>query len=305
MYAEPPLRLDLRHYETVVAIVDAETMTAAAERLALTQSALSHRLADAERRLGAALFTRGTDRRLTPTGNGLAVYQAAHRAITDLRRVEETILSTPSQIEATVRIGVGGYEAYQWFPGFLDRIRRERPEIDLDLVVVGDSIATVLGSRDVDVVLAPGTPEGDLHLIPLFDDELVVVCAANHPLAQRGVLEADDLVEETVLTYNALPSPGFEYERFVRPSGVSPRIVRVVRQTSAIIELVAAGVGVSILSRWATAPAVDAGRVAVARCGADGLPITWHAATRRSDVLGAEIADRLCAFLTPGDPPRT
>ena len=52
MSMQPPLRLDLRHYETVVAIVDSDTMTAAAERLALTQSALSHRLADAERRLG-------------------------------------------------------------------------------------------------------------------------------------------------------------------------------------------------------------------------------------------------------------
>ena len=109
------------------------------------------------------------------------------------------------------------------------------------MVVVGDSIASVLGARTVDVVLAPGTPEGDLSLLPLFDDELVVVCAPTHPLAAAGLVDATDLAEETVLTYNALPSPGFEYERFVRPAGVNPRIVRVVRQTSAIVELVSAG----------------------------------------------------------------
>ncbi|MEM9521512.1 MAG: LysR family transcriptional regulator [Actinomycetota bacterium] len=299
---QPPLRLDLRHYETVVAIVDSDTMTAAADRLALTQSALSHRLADAERRLGVALFSRGPDRRLTPTGHGLATYQAATRALDDLRRLEDSIVATPSVIEATIRIGVGGYEAYHWYPGFLDRIRRDRPEVELDLVVVGDSIASVLGDRTVDVVLAPGSPEGDLSLLPLFDDELVVVCAPGHRLAAAGVVDAADLAEETVLTYNALPSPGFEYERFVRPAGVTPRIVRVVRQTSAIIELVSAGVGVSILSRWATRPAVAGDRLATGRCGADGLPITWHAAVRRNDPLSWEIAERLRAHLGDAEP---
>ncbi|MEM9522104.1 MAG: LysR family transcriptional regulator [Actinomycetota bacterium] len=298
------LRLDLRHYETVVAIVDNESMTAAADHLAVTQSALSHRLADAERRLGVALFARGADRRLTPTGNGVATYQAASRALDELRRLEDSIVATPSVIEATVRIGVGGYEAYHWFPGFLDRMRAERPEIELDLVVVGDSIASVLGSRHVDVVLAPGTPEGDLHLTPLFEDELVVVCGPDHALARGQAVDADALAEETLLTYNALPSPGFEYERFVRPSGVTPRIVRVVRQTSAIVELVAAGVGVSILSRWATHPAVTAGRLATARCGVDGLPITWHSAVRRNDGLAAEVADRLRVYLRDVEPTR-
>jgi len=296
-----PLRLDLRHYETIVAIVDHSTMTAAAQQLSISQSAMSYRLAEAEKRLGALLFSRSPDRRLTPTGHGLAVYQAASRAISELQRIENSVVVASSAVEATIRIGVGGYEAYHWFPAFLDRLRRERPEIELDLVVTGDSIESALGARTVDLVIAPGAPEGDLALVPVVDDELVVVCALGHPLAAATSLDAGDLADETVLTYNAHPSPGFEYERFVRPSEVTPRIVRVVRQTSAIIELVAAGVGVSILSRWAISPSVDAGRVATVRCGPEGLAIAWHAAHRPSDALAAEVAERLRVHLAdPG-----
>lgn len=294
-----PLRLDLRHYETVSAIVEAGTMTRAAQSLSVTQSALSHRLAEAERRLGVTLFSRGVDRRLTPTGHGLALHQAASRAITELRRVEESLVSAPAAVEVILRIGVGGYEAYHWFPDFLDVLRIERPDVDLDLVVVGDTVGASLAARNSDLVLAPGHPEGDIDLLPLFDDELVFVCAPGHPLADETVVSAGDLVDETLLTYNAFPTPGFEYDRFVRPTGHSPRIVRVVRQTSAIIELVAAGTGVSILSRWATAPFVASGRLAVARCGPDGLPIPWHVAVRRNDVAAAAIAARLRTHLAP------
>ena len=291
-----PLRLELRHYETVVALVESETMTSAARQLAVTQSALSHRLAEAERRLGATLFSRGSDRRLTPTGHGLAVHQAASRVIDELRRLEEALVSAPSSVEVTLRVAVGGYETYHWFPGFLDELRRDRPEVELDLVVIADAPGAALAARAVDLVLAPGVPSGDIGLVHLFDDELVLVCAPVHSLADHESIEAGDLVDETLLTYNALPSPGFEYDRFVRPSGATPRIVRVVRQTSAIVELVAAGVGVSILSRWATGPAVEAGRLATARCG-DGLEIPWHAAVRRNDVVASEVAERLSQYL--------
>ena len=55
-----------------------------------------------------------------------------------------------------------------------------------------------------------------------------------------------------------------------------------IEQTSAITELVAAGAGVSILSRWALAPAIDTGRIVPVRCG-HGLPIEWNAVVRQDD----------------------
>lgn len=294
-----PLLLDLRHYETVVAIVDFSTMTEAARHLSTTQSALSHRLAEAERRLATRLFDRAGNRRLIPTRDGLALHQSATRALADLRRTETALRSAATTAVTTLRISVGSYDCYHWFPSFLAQIRRSHPDLDLELVVVGDAPGAALASRDADIVIAPGRPEGDIELQPLFEDELVLITSPSHRLAAVGCVDAAELADETYLTYNAQPTPGFEYDRFIRPAEAYPLVVRVVRQTSAIIELVAAGAGVSVLSKWALQPALKGQRVASASCGAAGLPLTWHAATRRNDEQAEravrELADHLRA----------
>jgi LysR family transcriptional regulator for metE and metH len=291
-----PLRLDIRHYETIVAIIDHGSMTAAARQLAISQSAMSHRLGEAERRLGVALFARGADRRLSATRQGIAAYQAANRALAELSRLEDDLVGANPSVQTTIRIGVGSYEAFHWYPGFLLQLRASRPDLDLDLLAVGDHPGPTLADRTVDLILVPGEPSGEHELHTAFEDELVLVCAPGHPLAERESIVVVDLLDQTYLTYNALPSPGFEYDRFIRPAGDPPRIVRTVKQTSAIIELVAAGVGVSILSRWATAPIADAGRISTVSCG-DGLPISWHVAHRPADGVAAEVAQLLISYL--------
>lgn len=292
------LQLDLRHYETIVAIVELGTMTAAARELHTTQSALSHRLAEAEHRLGQKLFDRGRQRRLTPTRAGLVIHQSAQRALADLERSEQVLLADRQGVTSVVRIAVGSYDCYHWYPEFLDASTCRDPDIELDLVVVGDSPGDALAAGAVDLVLAPGEPQGAVALTQLLADELVLVTSPDHPLAVRAHVDPDDLVELTYLTYNPVPTPGFEYDRFIRVGDDYPRIVRVVPQTSAIMELVAAGAGVSILSRWALSPAIEAGRVAAVACGSEGLSLDWSVVTRRPaspDSPTGRVAEHLVA----------
>lgn len=281
------LKLDLHHYETVLAIVEHGTMTAAADELDASQSALSHRLAEAERRLGTRLFERGARRRLMPTRAGLVIHQVASRVLADLERSEALVLADDESITAIVRIAVASYDCYHWYPDLLRETRARHPEIDLDLVVVGDDPGAALSARTVDLVITPGEPSGAVTSRFLFDDELVVVVGPNHPLADRRWIGADELSDEVYLTYNSAPAPGFEYDRFIRPSGTYPRLVTVVEQTSAITELVAAGAGLSILSRWALSPALDSGRIMAVSCGPDGLSLPWNAALRMEEPVGS------------------
>ena len=273
-----PLQLDLRHYETIVAIVEQGTMTAAARDLHSTQSTLSHRLAEAERRLGVRLFDRGRNRRLTPTRAGLATHQAASRALDELGRNERVLLSDRSEITSIVRIGVGSYDCFHWYPEFLSASRVRHPHIEIDLVIVGDTPADAIAAGSVDLVIAPGTPSGLVELEAAHDDQLVLIVSPDHTLAAKQSIEPADLVDQPCLTYNSAPTPGFEYDRFIRTGVDYPRTVTVIPQTSAITELVAAGAGVSILSRWALEPAIDTGRVVAIRCGPDGLPLQWNVA---------------------------
>lgn len=279
------LQLDLRHYETVVAIIELGTMTAAARQLSTTQSALSHRLADAERRLGVPLFDRSHRRRLRPTRAGLVVHQTAVRALADLQRTEALLIASEDHAKTTVRISVGTYDCFHWYPSFLSAMRAELPSVQLELTVVGDAPGAALAGDAVDLVIAPGRPEGHVDRHHVLDDELVAVFAPQHPLAGRSWLSAEDLADEMYLTYNSAPSSGFEYDRFIRAAEVYPRFVNVVPQISAIVELVAAGAGMTILSRWALSPVLDSGRIVAVSCGEHGLPLSWSAVYRADESL--------------------
>ncbi|TDT18536.1 LysR family transcriptional regulator for metE and metH [Ilumatobacter fluminis] len=275
-------RLELHHFATVQAIVDAGSLTAAADHLSVSQSAVSHRLAEAERRIGQPLFERRPARGLQPTPAGLRLYQSAARALPDLLRAERDVIRAAGAAAEVVRIGVGSYDCYHWLPGYHRRLVETLPDVLLELVVVGDAPGARLLDGDVDVVLAPGSPSGPVVTRPLFTDELVLLTAPDHALADRGWVEPEALADETYLTYGRTPSPGFEYDRFVRPSGVVPSSVLVIEDTGAIVEMVAAGLGVSILSRWATRPSIEEGKVAAIPCGHRGLELAWNAVLRES-----------------------
>ena len=281
------LQLEVRHYETVVAIVELGTMTAAARQLSTTQSALSHRLSEAERRLGVRLFDRGPRRKLKPTRAGLIIHQSASRALVDLERSEALLRLQHHRVTATVRIGVGAYDHFSWYPAFLETARDRHPDIELDLVVVGDRPGEALAAGTADLVIAPGEPEGAVATRPLFDDELVCIVDPDHHLRDQRWIVAEDLTDESYLTYNPAPAPGFEYDRFIRPAESSPRIVTVVPTTSAIAEMVAAAAGVSILSRWALGPVIQSRRVVPIRCGPDGLSLPWSAVLRANEPTGS------------------
>lgn len=292
-------RLDLHHYATVLAIVESGSMTAAADRLAVSQSAVSHRLAEAERRLGEVLFDRRPARALQPTPAGLVLAQAAERALPELVRAEHDIARAAGEAVDVVRLGVGSYDCYHWLPDYHRHASDALDDVVLELAVVGDSPGSRLRAGAVDVVLAPGSPEGQFATQHLFTDELVLVTHPEHPLGSRQYVEPEALADETYLTYSRTPAPGFEFDRFVRPSGVTPRTVLVIEDTSAIAEMVASGIGVAILSRWALTPWVDAGKVAAARCGG-GLDLAWSALVRdgaRTDSPEARVADDLAGWL--------
>ncbi len=173
-------------------------------------------------------------------------------------------------------------------------------------MIVGDTPADAIAAGNVDLVIAPGTPGGLVELAAAHDDQLVLIVSPDHALAGRESIEPADLVDQPYLTYNSAPTPGFEYDRFIRTGDDYPRTVTVIPQTSAITEMVAAGAGVSILSRWALEPAIDTGRVVAIRCGPDGLPLQWNVAmgasgaTDDSTVLvSAHLVDHLRR--TPAD----
>ena len=173
--------------------------------------------------------------------------------------------------------------------GFLGILNERRPQLEIETVAA----ATQQPMRrryegEVDIVMAPGhLADPGIIRVPLFNDELVLVVPPGHHLADREFVEATDLEDETYFTYSRTAHPGFEYERFIRPAAVIPRLLRTVEITDAIVQLVAAGFGVSILARWAIRPALESGRVVAVQVGPDGLQLGWSALLRESNRRGS------------------
>jgi LysR family transcriptional regulator for metE and metH len=120
--------LDLRHLRLVQAIAACGSVTRAAERLNLTQSALSHQLRDIEDRLTTPLFTRlGNKMVLTPAGE--RVLSAAARVLDEVQRAEDDVRQLAQHGAGTIRVCAQCNTGYYWLPPLLARFEHKHPRV--------------------------------------------------------------------------------------------------------------------------------------------------------------------------------
>jgi LysR family transcriptional regulator for metE and metH len=116
--------------------------------------------------------------------------------------------------------------------------------------------------------------------IPLFRDELVLVVPIGHRLADRVSIRPEDLASERLITYDAPREELDVFGKFLWPGGVEPLRTQRVPLTEAMVELVAAGCGVTALATWALKP--NDAKVRTVRLGPRGLQRTWRAVHLRT-----------------------
>ena len=127
-------RLELRHYRTVLALRHHQTVSAAAAALGVTQSAISHRLAEAERRLGRKLTVR-SGRKVWLNTAGELLASSAESILNEADHVEAHLISGGEREESQiVRIATFAYNSYRWLPAFLKIVKEKRPNLAFEFV---------------------------------------------------------------------------------------------------------------------------------------------------------------------------
>ena len=305
------MHLEVRHLKLVVAIADAGGVTRAGERLFLTQSALSHQLKDIEQRLGSPLFIRA-GRRMVLTPAGQRLLEAARTILAELERTEAEIAASGNGgPTGLLRLTTECYTCYHWLPPVLADFQDAWPRIEVRLVpeatrrplaalAAGELDLAIIGHRtDEPVPLPTGRRYASL---PLFDDELVMIASPNHRLAKQTYVSAEDFAEETVMLYNLREEESTLLNDVLRPAGVRPRRVTRVALTEAIVELVKAGMGISVMARWAVAPYVRSGALTAVPLTASGFHRRWSAVYRAdgtNDAFLADFAQRIASNAFP------
>lgn len=277
-------RLEIRHLRMLQAMASTGNITHAAVLLKLTQSALSHQIREAERRLGVALFVRAGKRmQMTPAAQSLN--EEAGRILSQLHQVETRVTRPDAAARDAVRIGCGAYSCYRWLPRFLTEFQIGAADVDIEVVAdATQQPVKALQDRKIDVaVTSSAPPKSALRSLRLFRDELILITARDHPLAGKNVITAEDLRDQVYISYSDVAEKGHEFDALLKPAHVSYRRLMKVELTEAIIELVIGGFGVSILSRWAVSHYLKSGALASARVTPRGLYVEWHAAVRKSE----------------------
>jgi LysR family transcriptional regulator for metE and metH len=272
------LTLEVRHLALVGAIAETGSVTRAAERMHLTQSALSHQLRDLEERLGLQLFLR-LGKRMVLTPAGQRVLASSRRVLDELTCAEDELRIMAQDGVGLLRLCTECNTGYHWLPPLLRLFHRDHPGVDVQIAISATRRPIeALFEGEIDLAIVTSVVDDKrLETRPLFRDELVAVVSPQHPLASRARLEPADFAGQHLIVYNATRDDSYSCSRVLAPAGVKPSRVSAIPLTEAILEMVKAGLGVSVLPRWAIEPALESGAVRALRITRSGVHRVWSA----------------------------
>lgn len=283
--------IEFRHLRTLCELHETGSLAAAAERLHLTQSALSHQLKALETHYGVTLFVRKSrPLRLSPAGERLL--ELAHRVLPEVRQADHELQRLASGRSGRLYAVIECHSCYEWLLPVMDEYRLDWPEVELDLPgSVSFEALDALRDGRVDVVLT-SDPVADEALvqIPFAEFEILLALPPRHPLASKTCVRPEDLAEETVITYPVAPERLDVFQRFLHPAGVAPAAWRTSEMTMMILMLVKSGRGVSALPAWTLEDPRRDGAIVARPLGEAGLRSTLYLAVRAGEDRHAYVA---------------
>ena len=189
-----PMTLDSRDLRAVLETARTGSVTRAADRLHVTQSAVSHQLRALEGRLGTPLFLR-TGRRMLPTPAGLELVRAAERVLGELTRAEALVARLVRQQAGELRVATQCHTGYHWLPPLLKSARARFPHHTVRILAehTAHPIAALLDGR-LDLAIVNDLPrDSRLRVRPLFEDEHAAIVWPGHPWTRRAWVSPTEL----------------------------------------------------------------------------------------------------------------
>jgi LysR family transcriptional regulator, regulator for metE and metH len=274
--------IELRHLRTLVALRDTGSLVEAAERVFLTQSALSHQLKELESRLDCALFIRKT-RPVRFTSAGQRLLRLADEVLPLVHGAEHDLGRLAGGESGRLFMSIECHSCFEWLLPAINRYREAWPDVELD-IASGFHFAPLpaLARGDLDLVItADPIADASLAYLPLFSYEALLAMPRSHPLAGKPWVEPPDLAGETLITYPVDRSRLDVFKNFLEPAGVEPARVRTAELTTMMIQLVASGRGLVCLPNWALHEYLQRDYVVARSLGEEGIWPTLYGAVRQ------------------------
>jgi LysR family transcriptional regulator for metE and metH len=275
--------LEIRHLRMICTIAETGSMTNAAQKLFITQSALSQQLKDIESKLKVDLFFRTRKKMiLTPIGKNLL--DTAQQVITAVEDKELEIARIVSGERGELKVGTQCIFCYKWLPEVMRQFQNKFPKVEIEIGNAGN-LAEELAAKRYDLIIT-GAAAGDdnYDCLPLFSDQLVCIMPPDHPLISRSWVELDDFQRFNFISYAERAQNRF-CQLYLKPRGVEPKRMMTVGHPLAIIEMVASGFGLSVFPRWVVQSTLERDGISARPITRKGLPLTWQAAFLKNSQL--------------------
>src|SRR5438094_1633310 len=261
--------MDTRQLAAFCAVVERKSFSQAAERLGVTQPAVSLQIRALEQRLGRRLLDR-SGRRVEPTEAGLRLYASAQR----LLALEESLLDELAQDEeggltGTLDLGASTGPGGTIVPLLLCEFQEEHPEVRVRLTVSDtQTVVERVAERELELgIVGAGRRHRGVAFEPFFRDEVVLACPSGHRFAGKTI-SLDDLRKEKLIVMQEGAGVRQVIEDELRKAGVRLRDLDLQLELGlqeSVRSAVVAGHGIAFISRLAIETDLDAGRIAVAR----------------------------------------
>jgi DNA-binding transcriptional LysR family regulator len=260
--------MDTRQLAAFCAVVEKSSFSQAAERLGVTQPAVSLQVRALEERLGQTLLDR-SGRRVEPTEAGLRLYRSAQRMLALEEQLYDEVAAESGELQGTLAIGASTGPGAHLVPLLLCEFQRDHPDLRVALSIWDtQTVSEKVARRELELgVVGALRRNRSLEFEPLVRDEIVLAVPPAHPAA-GGSVTVDDLRDETVIAMQEGAGVRQVVDEELRRAGLrvrelEPRLELGLQES--VKSAVAAGFGVTFISRTAIEGELAAGTLAMAR----------------------------------------
>lgn len=279
------MHIEFRHLRTVKAIHECGGLARAADQLNITQSALSHQIKGLEEQAGIELFVRRS-KPMKLSAAGQRLLRLAQQVLPEVEALEEEFMGLRDGKSGRLHIAIECHACFEWLFPVLETFRKSWPDVDVDIRPgLAFDAMPALQKEDVDLVVS-SDPENlpGVEFKHLFDYKPVFVASANHPLAQKDWVDAEDFRGETLITYPVERSRLDVFSQLLMPAKVEPDRVRQAELTAVILLLVASNRGVAVLPDWVVREVKYNSDYVTRPLTEEGVTRGLYAAVRRPDL---------------------
>ena len=289
--------MDLPQLEMFLAVAEERSFTRAGERLHVSQSAVSRQVGLLERELGGRLFHRD-GKRVSLTHAGELLARTASGLSRQIQDTVEEISAVHGLRRGRLRLAGGMSVCMYILPRLLKRYRALHPDVDLRVTSgTSQAILAKLRTHEVDLALLTlPILEKDLEVVAVLREEMVVVTAPRHPLAGRGTVDARQLGRYPLILYELGSRTREAIENYLREEGVPFDVAMETENAEIIKAMVAAGIGITVLSHAAVASDLRHRRLAFARLRGRKVYRETGWVYRRSDYVPRAVTEMLRIF---------